>query len=93
MTAVYQDENVAIEPVGPLGPQQNNAYIVRPRAETGVIVVDAPEGSEEVVRGSWRHRRASDRDHTFAPRPLGWHRGAARRRRCSRAHERGGDRA
>jgi glyoxylase-like metal-dependent hydrolase (beta-lactamase superfamily II) len=47
---VYSDEHLAIELVGPLGPLANNAYLVRPRDGSGVVVVDAPESSEEVVR-------------------------------------------
>ncbi|MGE0228303.1 MAG: MBL fold metallo-hydrolase [Dehalococcoidia bacterium] len=51
MTRVYEDEHVAIEMLGPLGPFANNAYIVSPVDTAGpVVVVDAPEGAEEIVR-------------------------------------------
>jgi hydroxyacylglutathione hydrolase len=50
MTQVYADDLGTIELVGPLGSQANNAYIVRPSDGSGVFVVDAPEGSEDIVR-------------------------------------------
>jgi glyoxylase-like metal-dependent hydrolase (beta-lactamase superfamily II) len=50
MARVYEDEHVLIEMLGPLGPYENNAYIVRPVDGGPVVVVDAPEGSEETVR-------------------------------------------
>lgn len=50
MTRVYEDEHVAIDMLGPLGPFANNAYIVRPVDVGPVVVVDAPEGAEEIVR-------------------------------------------
>jgi len=51
MARVYQDEHVAIDMLGPLGPFANNAYIVGPVDTAGaVVVIDAPEGSEEIVR-------------------------------------------
>lgn len=49
MTRVYEDEHVAIEMFGPLGPYQNNAYIVRPNDGGPIVIVDAPAASEEVV--------------------------------------------
>lgn len=50
MTRVYEDDHVAIDMLGPLGPFANNAYIVRPVDVGPVVVVDAPEGAEEIVR-------------------------------------------
>lgn len=50
MVQVYEDEHVSIEMLGPLGPYANNAYIVRPAGGGPVVVVDAPEGAEEIVR-------------------------------------------
>ncbi len=50
MVRVYEDEHVHIEMLGPLGPFANNAYIVRPAGGGPVVVVDAPEGAEEIVR-------------------------------------------
>jgi hydroxyacylglutathione hydrolase len=49
MPQVYADANVTIELVGPLGPQANNAYIVRPAGGWPAVVIDAPAGSEAVV--------------------------------------------
>lgn len=51
MTRVYEDDHVAIDMLGPLGPFANNAYIVSPLDAAGpVVVIDAPEGAEEIVR-------------------------------------------
>jgi len=50
MARVYEDGHVLIEMLGPLGPYENNAYIVRPADGGPVVVVDVPEGSEETVR-------------------------------------------
>lgn len=49
MPIVYEDAEVHIELLGPLGSYGNNAYIVRPVAGGPVAVIDAPEGSEAVV--------------------------------------------
>lgn len=49
MPRVYEDQQVAIEMIGPLGPYSNNAYIVRPMDGGPVVVVDAPEGAEAIV--------------------------------------------
>ncbi|MEZ4553711.1 MAG: MBL fold metallo-hydrolase [Dehalococcoidia bacterium] len=50
MARVYEDEHVAIEMLGPLGPFANNAYIISPLDTAGpVVVVDAPEGAAAIV--------------------------------------------
>ncbi|MBM4416521.1 MAG: MBL fold metallo-hydrolase [Chloroflexi bacterium] len=49
MTRVYADAQVTVELVGPLGPFENNAYIVRPMAGGAATVVDAPAGAEAIV--------------------------------------------
>ena len=49
MTQVYADAAVTIDCLGPLGPIENNAYLIRPVGGGPVIVVDAPAGAEAVV--------------------------------------------
>ena len=47
---VYSDEQMTIECLPALGRLANNAYILRPaRPDTGVTIVDAPEGAEAIV--------------------------------------------
>ena len=49
MAQVYADDKVTIDVVGPIGPQENNAYIVRPVGGWPAVIIDAPAGSEAVV--------------------------------------------
>lgn len=49
MPEVYADDHVTIELVPDLGSFSNNAYIIRPRAGGGAVVVDIPDGFEQVI--------------------------------------------
>ena len=49
MPEVYADDEVTIELIPALGSVENNSYIVRPAGGGGVVVVDVPEGFEQVL--------------------------------------------
>ena len=58
MPEVYADDEVTIELISSLGRFENNSYIVRAVAGDGVVLVDVPEGFEQVleVLGDGRDR-------------------------------------
>lgn len=46
---VYGDGNLTVMKFGPLGAWANNAYILADEASNEALIVDMPEGSEEVI--------------------------------------------
>lgn len=49
MTQEFQDGNLRLIKVGPLGPFANNAYVIADAVSGDAVVVDAPQESEKVL--------------------------------------------
>jgi hydroxyacylglutathione hydrolase len=49
MTQVYEDAQVTVELLGPLGSLGNNSYIVRAKDGGPALIIDLPEGVDAVV--------------------------------------------
>ena len=48
---VHEDGRLRLVKIGPLGPYDNNLYVIHDREDGDAIIVDAPEGAEQALDG------------------------------------------
>ncbi len=49
MPDTYEDRDLVLTKIGPLGPYDNNAYIIADRSSNQALIVDMPAGSRSVL--------------------------------------------